>query len=53
MLIAAGWLGWSARADAAPGRRCQAHVTTAERARDLVWSLDKQPDVRELIGLLA
>jgi 2-methylcitrate dehydratase PrpD len=25
----------------------------AERARDLVWSLDKQPDVRELIGLLA
>jgi hypothetical protein len=25
----------------------------AERARDLVWSLDKQPDVRDLIGLLA
>ena len=25
----------------------------AERARDLVWSLDKQPDMRELIGLLA
>jgi 2-methylcitrate dehydratase PrpD len=25
----------------------------AERARDLVWSLDKQTDVRELIGLLA
>jgi 2-methylcitrate dehydratase PrpD len=25
----------------------------AERARDLVWSLDKQPDVRALISLLA
>jgi len=25
----------------------------AGRARDLVWSLDKQPDMRELIGLLA
>ena len=25
----------------------------AERARDLVWSLDKQPDVRHLIALLA
>jgi hypothetical protein len=25
----------------------------AGRARDLVWSLEKQPDVRDLIGLLA
>jgi hypothetical protein len=25
----------------------------ARRARDLVWSLDKQPDMRELIGLIA
>jgi hypothetical protein len=25
----------------------------AERARDLVWSLDKQLDVRDLIALLA
>jgi hypothetical protein len=25
----------------------------AGRARDLVWALEKQPDVRELIGLLA
>ena len=25
----------------------------AGRARDLVWALDKQPDMRELIGLLA
>src|ERR1700722_19888589 len=25
----------------------------ADRARDLVWSLDKQPDMRELIALLA
>jgi 2-methylcitrate dehydratase PrpD len=25
----------------------------AGRARDLVWSLDKQPDMRELIGLIA
>jgi 2-methylcitrate dehydratase PrpD len=25
----------------------------ADRARDLVWALDKQPDVRDLIGLLA
>ena len=28
-------------------------AVNAERARDLIWALDKQPDVRHLIALLA